>query len=177
MTAPPAPVPTPPKPPGIELQEIAAPDLTAYRDLFTRVGGPWLWFSRLMLSDDALGDILDDPKISLAYVMSEGQPCGILELDFRQKDACELAFFGLEKTLTGQGIGAWLMAQAIQRAWAEPIRRFHVHTCTLDSPHALVFYQRSGFKVTKQQIEIAEDPRVNGTLPTESAPSIPLIAR
>ena len=59
-------------------------------------------------------------------------------------------------------------------AWARPIARFHVHTCTLDSPGALSFYRRSGFTPVRQQIEIAADPRVTGDLPREAGAHIPL---
>jgi GNAT superfamily N-acetyltransferase len=75
----------------------------------------------------------------------------------------------------GQGAGRFLMAQAIQKAWEKPIARFWVHTCTLDHPSALGFYQRSGFRPYALMVEVAADPRLSGVLGREAAPHVPLI--
>ncbi len=151
-------------------------DLNWYRDLFMRVGGhDWLWFSRLGLDDGALSDVLHNENIWLYSVQVEGRDEGMLELDFRVPGECELGYFGLTKALVGSGAGRWLMEQALDLAWAQPINRFHVHTCTLDSPQALGFYRRSGFVPYRRQVEVADDPRLAGVLPREAAPQEPLI--
>ena len=101
---------------------------------------------------------------------------GLLELDFRTEGEVELAFLGLVPGFIGQGAGRFLMNEAIARAFARPIRRFFVHTCTLDAPGALAFYLRSGFTPYKRAIEVADDPRLLGFLPRESAPHVPVLA-
>ena len=164
-----------PAPDGLTLRHVTNPDLGWYRDLFTHVGGDWLWFSRLRLTDADLAAILQDPGTEVHAVEKGGQPRGLLELDFRTDGECELAYFGLGPDLVGSGAGAWLMDNAITKAWAKPITRFHVHTCTLDHPGALGFYIRSGFVAYRSEIEIAPDPRLTGDLPESSAPQIPLI--
>lgn len=164
-----------PAPIGCRLERLTGPDTDTYRDLFNRVGGQdWLWYSRLALEDSALSAILSDPDVHIYAVIRDGLAQGLLELDFRQPPECELAFFGLCAELIGQGCGRWLMNNAISRAWAAPITRFHVHTCTLDHPSALSFYCRSGFDPLRQQIEIEDDPRLNGTLPDTAGPHIPI---
>ena len=60
----------------------------------------------------------------------------------------------------GQGFGRVLMDEAIRRAWAKPIERFWVHTCTFDSPLALPFYIRSGFTPYLRMVEVHDDPRL-----------------
>ncbi|WP_290557894.1 GNAT family N-acetyltransferase [Aestuariivita sp.] len=146
-----------------------------YRDIYARVGAHnWLWFSRMQMSDTDLAAILDDSDMRVATMLVEGRPEALLELDFRQQGACELAFFGVSSRLLGKGAGRALMNEAIRLAWDRPIRRFHVHTCTLDHPGALSFYRRSGFTPIRQQIEIAPDPRLAGVLPTEAGPHIPI---
>ena len=67
------------------------------------------------------------------------------------------------------------MNRAIERAWSQPIRRFWVHTCTLDSPGAIGFYQRSGFRPYAIEVEVADDPRLSGHLPRTAAPHVPII--
>ncbi|MDK3016626.1 GNAT family N-acetyltransferase [Pseudodonghicola flavimaris] len=163
-----------PLPAGIALTRIAAPTPDWYRDLYTRVGRDWLWFSRLQMPEEELAAILSDPDVEIWALEKDGRAEGLLELDFRQQGACELAFFGLTGALIGKGAGRFLMSRAIASAWARPISRFHVHTCTLDSPGALAFYRRSGFTPMRQQIEIAADPRLTDDLPRDAGSHIPL---
>lgn len=152
-----------------------AGDPDPYRALYRAVGSDWLWFSRLQISDAALVETIGDAGVEV-YRLSDGAGgVGMLELDFREADTCELVFFGLSATLIGGPAGRWLMNRAIERAWSRPIRRFWVHTCTLDHPAALAFYARSGFAAFKQEIEIAEDPRLTGVVPADAAPHVPLL--
>ena len=160
---------------GWTLRRIERPESTWYRDLFRRVGEPYLWFSRLDIEDEALRAILDDPLVEVYALQVNGSDEGLLELDFREEAACEIAFFGLTQGLIGTGAGRWLMNRAIDIAWAHSIRRFWLHTCTSDHPSAVQFYMRSGFRPFKRQVEIVDDPRLNGTLPRNAAPQIPLI--
>lgn len=164
------------RPVAAQLVEHPKPDPDWYRDLFMRVGGrDWMWFSRLGLKDGDLSAILQRDDVLVFSVRVDGRDEGLLELDFRTAQACELGYFGLTRALVGTGTGRWLMEQALDIAWARPIRRFHVHTCTLDSPQALPFYMRSGFTAYKRQIEIADDPRKIGVLPSDCAPQEPVI--
>jgi len=160
---------------GLTLRRVKDPDLSWYRDLFRRVGADeWLWFSRLVMGDAELGAILNDPKVHLFAAHKDGQDEGLLELDFRVDAECELAFFGTTRALMGIGAGRMMMNHAIKSAWAEPINRLHVHTCTADHPAALGFYQRSGFVTVRQQIDIEDDPRLTGLMPRNSGPHIPI---
>ncbi|WP_281984090.1 GNAT family N-acetyltransferase [Thalassorhabdomicrobium marinisediminis] len=158
-----------------ELVFHARPELDWYRDLFTRIGADWLWFSRLGLTDAELAAVLNDDRVHVYSVRVDGRDEGMLELDFREPGECELGYFGFTPAMVGKGAGRWLMGQAIAKAWAEPITRFHVHTCTLDSPQALPFYLRSGFTAYRRQVEIADDPRQTGILSPDRAPHVPII--
>lgn len=153
-----------------------APDSDKYRALFTRVGAPWLWFSRLLLAEDALRAILDDPHVAVhAVVDRAGIELGMVELDFRQPGTCALAYFGLVPELTGKGHGNWLMGHALALAWRKDVTRLWVNTCSLDHPAALGFYRRHGFVPYKRTVETFTDPRLLGALPTDAAPQIPLL--
>lgn len=181
MRSPPPPRDLPPLAEGLLFRRVVKPDLDWHRRLFRHVGAPWLWFSRLQLSDAALAAIVHDEKVatwSVSKVYGDGKITsdeGLLELDFRRSGECELAFFGVSPELTGCGVGRHLMTLAIAEAWQRPIDRFWVHTCTLDHPSALAFYIRSGFTPIKRQIEITPDPRLDGTLPLSDAPQIPIL--
>lgn len=171
-----APAPSRPAPAGPwTLRRVEAPGLDWYRDLYARIGRDWLWVSRLKLNDAELAAILHSPAVEVYALTVEGRDEGLLELDFRTPGACELAFFGVTPALVGRGAGRFLMNRAIEIAWAQPIRRFWVHTCTLDHPAALAFYRRSGFRPFRRQVEVLDDPRLTGLAPRDAAPHIPLI--
>lgn len=150
-------------------------DRNRYKTLYRRIGEPWLWFSRIVMPDEELAGILDDPKVE-AYALNDGRAdIGLLELDFRLEGEAELAFLGLVPGVIGKGAGRLLMNEAIRRAFARPISRFFVHTCSLDHPEALSFYMRSGFTPYRRAIEVADDPRLQGFLPRDCAPQIPVL--
>lgn len=151
------------------------PPLDEYRALFKRVGAPYLWFSRLVLDDEALAAIVHDPDSEIYLARDGAEVVGWFELDFHQPGECELRFFGLVGEAIGTGAGRWLMNRVIERAWARPIRRFWLHTCTLDHPGAVDFYRRSGFTPFGREIEISDDPRLTGLLPRDAAPNVPIL--
>ena len=150
-------------------------DADQYRALFRKVGAPWLWFSRLAMTDAELDAIIADPGVELFEVTAVQAVVGMLELDFREAGACEIAFVGLVPGLAGQGHGRWLLAEAVHRAWHDGVRRVHVHTCSLDHPAALAAYRRAGFVPIRRALERFTDPRLTGVLPADAAPQVPLL--
>ncbi|TPG39653.1 GNAT family N-acetyltransferase [Sphingomonas koreensis] len=174
MTARPLPRPLPESP--LRLVRWPAPDPIRYRALFRRVGEPWLWFSRLVIDEAALVAIIHDPAVEIfAALDRDGIEVGMIELDFRQPRACEIAYFALIPELAGKQQGRWLMAQALALGWRAGVTRVWLHTCTLDHPGALGFYRRQGFTPIDRTIETFADPRLTGILPRAAAPHIPLL--
>ena len=164
--------------PDMTLLRVAEPAADWYRDLFRRVGANWLWASRLAMADAELDAVLRHPGVEVYAAMKGGRAEGLLELDFREEGTCELAFFGLTAEAMGNGAGRWLMNRAVERVWSgerPPVRRFWVHTCTLDHPQALGFYIRSGFTPCRRQVEVFDDPRLTGVLPRDAAPHSPIL--
>jgi len=173
MTAPPA---RRDDPPGAwSLRKVDTPALDWYRDIFRRVGEDWLWFSRARMTDADLAAIINAPGIEIYALAVDGRDEGLLELDFREPSQCELVYFGVTAGLIGTGAARFLMNRALERAWSNGVRRVWVHTCTLDHPSAVAFYQRSGFRPFRRQIEIADDPRLDGTAPRDAARHVPVI--
>ena len=182
MHAPP-PAATQPVRSALQLQRWAAPvDRDRYVAVFRAIGEPWLWQGRLVVDDAALARILDaDTTEVYAACRRDGTGVGLLELDFAKAGEVEIAYFGLVPGMTGNGHGAWLMAHALRIGWAggdtqRPINRAWVHTCDLDHPAALGFYQRQGFKPFARTVEIYPDPRAIGLYPPDAAPHVPFLA-
>lgn len=154
------------------LEAFPVGDRDAYRAFFRRIGEPWLWFSRLRLSDEDLARRLEKPGYAV-WSYSGGR--GIVELDASLPGETEIVLFGLAPGETGRGTGKAMMAHALQAAWGSETRRVWLHTCTLDDPRALGFYRHMGFTAYARGVEIATDPRVAGYLPETAAPQVPLI--
>lgn len=167
--------PVPPSP--LRLQHWKRSTAERYRTLFRRVGTRWLWFSRLRLDDAALLAIIHDPHVQVfAAVDPAGVEVGMVELDFRMAPVCGLAYLALVPELAGRGLGRWLMAETLARAWTKDVERVVVNTCTLDHPGALGFYRAQGFVATGRTIETFPDPRATGLLPIDAAPQVPYLA-
>ncbi len=160
---------------GTYLTRLGAGDTQRFRDLFATIGRDIMWFSRLIMAEDKLAAIIGDGQVECLALVKNGIDIGLLELDFRGTDVCELSFFGLVPGAIGLGVGRYLMNEALERAWAKPISRMWVHTCTLDHPAALSFYQRSGFRPYAMMVEVHPDPRLTGHMPVDASPQVPLL--
>lgn len=150
-------------------------DLPRYRDLYARVGEPWLWFSRAVLTDARLEAIITHAEVQALAFTIGAEDRGLVELDFRTPGECELSFLGLVPGATGGGLGRLLVTEAIRRAFAHGIQRLWLHTCTLDHPAALPLYVSAGFRPYRRAVEIADDPRLSGHLSRGAAPQLPVI--
>jgi GNAT superfamily N-acetyltransferase len=157
------------------LRPVENPGLDWFRDLYRRIGEEWLWFSRLQMADAELAAMIQSPLVEIYALVHDGRDEGVLELDFSNAGQCELRLFGVTAKLIGSGAGRWLMNRALELMWSRPVARVWVHTCSFDHPAALAFYQRSGFRAFRRQIEIADDPRLDGTVPRGAARYVPII--
>jgi GNAT superfamily N-acetyltransferase len=157
------------------LRRVPSPDLDWFRDLYRRIGEEWLWFSRLQMADAELAAMIQSPLVEMVALVHDGRDEGVLELDFCNAGQCELRLFGVTAKLVGGGAGRWLMNRALELAWSRQVSRVWVHTCSFDHSSALAFYQRSGFRAFRRQIEIADDPRLDGTAPRSAAKHVPII--
>jgi GNAT superfamily N-acetyltransferase len=158
------------------LRRVDHPDLDWFRELYRRVGAEWLWFSRLRMSDAELAALVQSPAAEICALVHDGRDEGLLHLDFSGAAECELSLFGVTAKLVASGAGRFLMNRALERAWSQAITRFWVHTCSFDHPNALAFYQRAGFRPFRRQVEISDDPRLDGTLPRDVARHVPIVA-
>jgi GNAT superfamily N-acetyltransferase len=173
MTAKPAPRPDPAG--AWSLRRVEMPPLDWFRDVYLRVGEEWLWFSRIRMPDTELAARLHSRQLEVYALVDGGRDEGLLELDFREPGHCEIGMFGVTAKLVGTGAGRWLMNRALEIAWSRPVTRVWLHTCTFDHPAALTFYQRSGFRPFRRQVEVADDPRLDGTAPRDVARHVPVI--
>lgn len=150
----------PPPQPGEKVAILKAekPPVHFYRYLYNTIGESYKWVDRRKVDDVTLGTILRDPRVDLFVLYADGCPAGMAELDFRLEGTGQLSYFGLVPEYVGRGLGAFFLYQAIQNAWAMPINKLLINTCTLDHPRALPLYQRMGFSVYAREDRFIEMP-------------------
>ncbi|MFO7320648.1 MAG: GNAT family N-acetyltransferase [Chloroflexota bacterium] len=135
------------------LSQMKAIDVGFYRFLYNSVGEQWCWRDRRLMSDRELRTILANPCTSVHVLYVNGVPAGYAELSARGRET-EIAYFGLRPQYIGQGLGKHLLSCAIARAWDDGAERIWLHTCNLDSPHALSNYLKRGFQI----YDVREEP-------------------
>ena len=136
----------------LTVRHIESPTVAYYRSLYDAVGHDYYWLSRRKLSDEALADIISDPRDELHVLRVAGQAAGFAELDRRQPNEVELVQFGLLPAFIGQGLGKWFLQWTIDKAWSYQPRRMWLHTCTLDHAAALPNYLKAGFVQFRQEV-------------------------
>src|SRR5262245_31382489 len=139
----------------VRIEHVGRPAAPFYRELYDRVGRPWLWYERRLLSDADLQALLDRPDHELHVARHDGKLVGYFELE-----GDELDFFGLTLAYVGRRIGPWLLDRAIERAFALGVTRLLVNTNSLDHPKALATYRKAGFRPVRSEAKELRDPRV-----------------
>lgn len=139
----------------VSIEHVGSPTVALYRELYDRVGRPWLWYERRLLSDEALAALLTAPGHELHIARHDGTLVGYFEL---QDD--EIVFFGLTLDYIGRRIGPWLLDRAIERAFARGSARVILNTNSLDHPKALETYRKAGFQPVRSETKELQDPRV-----------------
>lgn len=129
-----------------------------YRVLYQRVGEKWHWKDRSALPDESLAAILANPDVHVWELRVGDELAGYFELEKKPGAAVEIVYFGLTPEFIGKGYGGAMLTRAVDEAWALGAENVWLHTCTLDSPHALPNYEARGFvrtgKIEKYVVQI-----------------------
>jgi len=135
-----------------EVQKQFPVDIEKYKAIYKEVGGPWDWSNRLVIPQAELQTILDDKANEIYYCYYKAQFAGYFEIDCHHDDI-ELVYFGLSPKFIGKGLGKQMMNEVISIASNKRSPKLWLHTCEFDSPQALAFYQKSGFRIFDEKVE------------------------
>ncbi len=150
----------PPQPKGkIAILRAEHPSVHFYRYLYDAVGRDYYWVDRKKMDDEALAALLQSSQLELYVLYVEGCPAGLAEIEFRDEATANLSYFGLVPEYVGRGLGYFFLHQAVVIAWAKPISRLLVNTCTLDHARALPLYPKSGFVPYAREQRYVEPPQ------------------
>lgn len=140
------------------IQPITSCPNSFYRYLYAEVGREYHWVDRLVWSDQALREYLDDPNLRLRVLLVGGAPAGYYELMQEQDGSIQIAYFGLLPDFIGRGLGKHLLSVAIEEAWSLQPTHVWLHTCSLDSVAALPNYLARGFMPYQEETYTAYLP-------------------
>ncbi|HUG55348.1 MAG TPA: GNAT family N-acetyltransferase [Vicinamibacteria bacterium] len=143
--------------PGLSLQRVEGCPPSLYRFLYSEVGRAYRWVDRLDWTDAQIDAHLGDPAVSLWLLTAPGGPAGYFELR-QDRDAVEIAYFGLLPEFIGRGLGKHMLTEAVERAWGLGARRVWLHTCSLDGPAALPNYLARGFRPFREETYLVTAP-------------------
>jgi len=138
-------------PEGSRIERVSACPPSFYRFLYAEVGREWHWVDRLGWDDEAIRTHLAQPSVTLWVLAMSESPAGWFELKGHDDGSTEIAYFGILPAFRRRGLGKYLLAEAVRRAWETGTHRVWLHTCTLDDPAALPNYVARGFRPYKEE--------------------------
>lgn len=133
--------------PRLALMRAPAIPLAFYRWLYEQVGRPHHWQMRRDLDDAALAAAIHGTDIEISVLYCDGAPAGFFELGLSGlPEEVEIVYFGLVPDFQGRGLARFFLSEAIQAAFVHDPQKVTLQTNTLDSPRALILYQKAGFR-------------------------------
>jgi GNAT superfamily N-acetyltransferase len=129
--------------------ELPCPELSRF--FYTAVGGQWFWIDRLPWTYAQWMTYITAAGHETWIASMEGTPAGYFELHGPPQGDVEIASFGLLPQFTGRGLGGYLLALAVERAWQRKPPRVWLHTSSFDHPQALPNYLKRGFRAVRTE--------------------------
>jgi thiosulfate/3-mercaptopyruvate sulfurtransferase len=128
-----------------------------YRFLYEQVGKPHHWFIRRAMSDTKLQGVLESGNSEVWVLNADGCPAGFFEIDLSvMPSQADILYFGLIPKYQGRGLSRFMLSEAIHAAWDNGPGKVSIQTNTLDSPRALILYQKAGFAPVNTYEEMIE---------------------
>ena len=129
----------------VRLERRSPCTVAEYRALYRLVGEQWHWRDRDRWPDAQLAAWLARDDVAVWVLTLADEPAGYFELHRHAGGDVEIVYFGLAQHAIGRGLGAWMLARAVDEAWTMGATWVGLNTCTLDGPAALPNYLTRGF--------------------------------
>lgn len=144
---------------GFSVRLVFPPVPGFNRRCYETIGRQWHWRDRLPWSDDDWARWLATPGVRTWEFLHQGRPgVGYAELATDLAGNTEIVYFGLMPEFVGRGMGGAALSEIVDIAWGLPSQRVWLHTCTFDSPMAILNYEARGFRRFKSSEEWREVP-------------------
>ena len=139
--------------PGLRFSQVPRPMPALNRFFYAAIGGEWFWLERRPWTLARWNEYLANPHVETWILSVDGIPAGYTEIQKYPSGDVELMYFGLLHEFIGQGLGAHLLTEAVDRAWARGAARVILDTCSLDHPMALANYLARGFREYRVEVQ------------------------
>ncbi len=126
-------------------------DIDRYLTLYAEVGRKHFWVDRIVMDENDLSALINDPGTEIFTIYMYGQTAGFAEFIIREK-CTEILYFGLLPAFIGKGLGKYALDWAIHQAWSYDPQWVQLNTCELDKPHAIANYRARGFKEVRKEV-------------------------
>ena len=103
--------------PRLAIREAVVRQWQLNRFLYSLVGGHWRWTDKQSWTDAQWQKYVHDDALRTFVGCVEGSIAGYYELHRDERQAVEIAYFGLAADFIGRGFGGALLTDALQRAW------------------------------------------------------------
>ncbi len=127
--------------------------------LFTGVGLPWRWYSRLNWTHREWEDYFSRHRIKTFIGFAGKQLAGYYELEFEEHGNAQIKFFGVFPAHMSKGHGGVLLSHAVKSCLDNGAERVWLHTCSSDSKTALGNYLARGFRIFREEEKFENVPR------------------
>ena len=134
---------------GYRFERQEGLSIANYLKMYKKIGAPWYWSGRLLMSDEKLKQTISASDTYIYFLKELKNTVGYFELKITGEEA-ELVYFGLCQNHIGHGLGKLMMNKVKAVAQEKNLRRLWLHTCSFDSPKAVEFYLKSGFRLYKK---------------------------
>ena len=135
-----------------KLVEINPPDFQINKFFYKQVGNDHRWIDRLIWDDQKWMACVSNPNVKTFVLKENNQLVGYFEqIVSKEKNDCEIAYFGILKEFYGKKYGAHLLSVAIKKCFEQSINKVWLNTCSLDHKNALKNYLSRGMKIFKSE--------------------------
>ncbi|MDD3815039.1 MAG: GNAT family N-acetyltransferase [Desulfocapsaceae bacterium] len=136
---------------GLRIEQLSIPCPAFNYFMYRAIGGEWFWVDKLNWSEKDWQTYVQQDNLQTWGAWLHGAPCGYFELEQREAETIEIAYFGILKQFLGCGLGKKLLLEALAIAGREGEQRVTVNTCSLDHPAALANYLNRGMTIYHEE--------------------------
>ena len=133
------------------LKLVDSKDFQLNKFLYKQIGKKYYWTDRLIWQDKDWIKYLSNKKINTYVLKEKDDLVGYFEV-ILDREECEIAYFGILEEYFGQGLGGYLLSEAIKICFKNNAKRVWVHTCSLDHPNAIKNYKSRGMEIFKTEV-------------------------
>ena len=132
----------------VTMKPLTDPDIAFYKSLYSGVGEDLRWRDRLLMPEAELKAALSKPGTSI-YVLYVATIRRATSNWSKTAARWGFTISACFRPITAWGWASICSATGLSRRGRKTADRVWVHTCNLDSPHALDNYLKRGFQIYK----------------------------